>query len=136
MRSLVGLTILAAAIAAIAVVAGAPTVALADTVGLDGGPVKGQKTPEVVVKGTIVSIAEDGALLVIDRGDLDEDPADDVKVKLTEKTKIVPADATPAEGDLFPPPEVKKVPLSVAQLKFSTDDQRSVVVALDQGHNQ
>jgi hypothetical protein len=54
----------------------------------------------LVVKGVIthIEVADSGRVLTIDRGEADDDPADNVLVRVTADTKIEPKGVTLAEG--------------------------------------
>ncbi len=63
-------------------------------------PDQGGKNRHVVIEGVVASVSEDGALLVVDKGEEDTDPADDVTVQLTDQTKVSPKGTALTEGAL------------------------------------
>jgi hypothetical protein len=81
----------------------------------------------LVVEGSIIAVlrSDAGRVLTIDRGDVDDDPADDVRIQLTAVTKIVPND-----GEVVVGLEVKAILLPAlpdelavaAQLILKDDD--------------
>ncbi len=63
-------------------------------------PDQGGKNRHVVIEGVVASVSEDGALLVVDKGEEDTDAADDVTVQLTDQTKVSPKGTAVTEGAL------------------------------------